>query len=100
MITHIVLFKLKDRRPEEITKARKKLMELAGRVPQLRSFEVGADIVRSERAFDLALLAAFDSWPIFRPTRFIRIMCKSGTTCGAWPRPLCPWIMKSSGPLG
>ena len=61
MITHIVLFKLKDRRPEEIAKARKKLMELAGRVPQLRSFEVGADIVRSERAFDLALLATFDS---------------------------------------
>ena len=61
MIMHIVLFKLKDRRPEEIAKARKKLMELAGRVPQLRSFEVGADIVRSERAFDLALLASFDS---------------------------------------
>jgi hypothetical protein len=61
MITHIVLFKLKDRRPEEIAKGRKKLMELAGRIPQLRSFEVGADIVRSERAFDLALLATFDS---------------------------------------
>jgi len=61
MIMHIVLFKLKDRRPEEVAKARKKLMELAGRVPQLRSFEVGADIVRSERAFDLALLATFDS---------------------------------------
>ena len=61
MIMHIVLFKLKDRRPEEVAKARKKLLELAGRVPQLRSFEVGADIVRSERAFDLALLATFDS---------------------------------------
>ena len=61
MIMHIILFKLKDRRPEEIAKGRKKLMELAGRVPQLRSFEVGADIVRSERAFDLALLATFDS---------------------------------------
>ncbi|MGA2959810.1 MAG: Dabb family protein [Thermodesulfobacteriota bacterium] len=61
MIMHIVLFKLKDRRPEEVAKGRKKLMELAGRVPQLRSFEVGADIVRSERAFDLALLATFDS---------------------------------------
>jgi hypothetical protein len=61
MITHIVLFKLKDRRPEEITKARKKLMELAGRVPQLRSLEVGENIVHTERAFDLALLATFDS---------------------------------------
>ena len=61
MIMHIVLFKLKDRRPEDVAKARKKLMELAGRVPQLRSFEVGANIVHSERAFDLALLATFDS---------------------------------------
>jgi len=61
MLKHIVLFKLKDRRPEEVAKAREKLMELAGRVPQLRSFEVGADIVRSERAFDLALVATFDS---------------------------------------
>ncbi|MDH4266048.1 MAG: Dabb family protein [Deltaproteobacteria bacterium] len=61
MIMHIVLFKLKDRRPEEVTKAREKLMELAGRVPQLRSLEVVADIVRAERSFDLALLATFDS---------------------------------------
>jgi hypothetical protein len=61
MIMHIVLFKLKDRRPEEVAKAREKLMELAGRVPQLRSLEVVADIVRAERSFDLALLATFDS---------------------------------------
>ena len=61
MIMHIVMFKLKDRRPQDVAKAREKLMELAGRVPQLRSFEVGANIVHSERAFDLALLATFDS---------------------------------------
>jgi hypothetical protein len=61
MIMHIVLFKLKDRRPQDVAKAREKLMELADRVPHLRSFEVGANIVHSERAFDLALLATFDS---------------------------------------
>jgi hypothetical protein len=61
MIMHIVLFKLKDRRVEEVAKAREKLMELAGRVPQLRSLEVGADVVRAERSFDLGLLATFDS---------------------------------------
>jgi len=61
MIMHIVLFKLKDRRGEEVAKAREKIMELAGRVDQLRSLEVGADIVRAERSFDLGLLATFDS---------------------------------------
>lgn len=61
MLVHIVLFKLKDRRPEEVAKAQKKLMGLAGRVPQLRSLEVGADMIHSERSYDLALLATFDS---------------------------------------
>lgn len=36
-------------------------MELAGRVPQSRSLEVGADIIHAERSYDLALLATFDS---------------------------------------
>jgi hypothetical protein len=36
-------------------------MELAGRVPQLRSLEVGADMVHAERSFDLALVSTFDS---------------------------------------
>jgi hypothetical protein len=61
MLMHIVLFKLKDRRPEEVTKAQKKLRELAGRVPQLRSLEVGSDIIHAERSYDLALVATFDS---------------------------------------
>jgi hypothetical protein len=34
MLMHIVMFKLKDRRAEEVAKARNKLMGLAGRVPQ------------------------------------------------------------------
>ena len=61
MLMHLVLFKLKDRRPEGVAKARNKIMELAGRVPQLRSLEVGADIVHAERSFDLALVSTFDS---------------------------------------
>ena len=61
MLMHIVLFKLKDRRPEKVVKAREKLLRLAGRVPQLRSLEVGVDLIHAERSYDLALLATFDS---------------------------------------
>jgi hypothetical protein len=61
MLMHIVLFKLKNRRPEEVVKAREKLLSLSGRVPQLRSLEVGEDIIHAERSYDLALLATFDS---------------------------------------
>jgi hypothetical protein len=54
MITHIVCFKLKDRSPESIASARAKLLVL-------RHLEVGADVIRSERSFDIALVTRFDS---------------------------------------
>ena len=61
MITHIVFFKLKDRSPENIDKAKEVLASLAGKIPQLRHFEVGVDILRTDRSFDLALVAKFDN---------------------------------------
>lgn len=61
MITHIVFFKLKDRSEENIKKTRGVLAAMEGKIPQLRSLEVGVDIVRSERSYDLALVAKFDS---------------------------------------
>ncbi len=61
MITHIVLFKLKDSSQESIRKAKDVLSSLAGKIPALRSLEVGADIIRSERSFHLALVARFDT---------------------------------------
>ena len=61
MITHIVLFKLLDRHPENIEKARAKLASLAGKIPQLRHFEVGTDVLHTDRSYDLALVAKFDT---------------------------------------
>lgn len=61
MITHIVFFKLKDRSPENIQRTYEVLAGMEGKIPQLRSLEVGIDVVRSERSFDLALTAKFDS---------------------------------------
>jgi hypothetical protein len=61
MITHIVLFKLKERTPEGIEKARGILLSMEGKVEQLRHLEVGVDLIHSERSADLALVTKFDS---------------------------------------
>ena len=61
MITHIVLFKLKDPTPEKMEETREVLERLRDRVPVLRSLEVGVDVLRKKRSYDVALTATFDS---------------------------------------
>ncbi len=61
MITHIVLFKLKDRSPENIEKARNVLSGMKGKIPQLRHLEAGVDVLHTERSYDIALVTKFDS---------------------------------------
>lgn len=61
MLTHIVLFKLKDTSAESIDKAKNVLLGMAGKVPQLRHLEVGVDVLHSERSYDIALYTKFDS---------------------------------------
>ena len=61
MITHIVLFKLKDRSRQNMEKASDVLLGMRGRIPQLRHLEVGIDMLHSGRSFDLALVTKFES---------------------------------------
>ena len=61
MITHVVLFKLKDRSPETIAKMVKMLKGLSGKVPQVKAIEVGTDVLRSERSYDISLTVKLDS---------------------------------------
>lgn len=61
MITHIVLFKLAEPTPATMTKAKELLLSMEGKVPMLRHLEVGVDLLRSERSYDLALYTRFDS---------------------------------------
>jgi hypothetical protein len=61
MITHIVFFKLIEPTSGNIAVIRGKLMAMSGKIPSIRSIEVGVDIVRSERSYDLALVTRFDS---------------------------------------
>jgi heme-degrading monooxygenase HmoA len=61
MLTHIVMFKLLDRSSESAQKAREVLMGMEGKISFLRHIEVGIDVLRSERSYDLALVTKFDS---------------------------------------
>lgn len=61
MITHIVLFKLAEPTAEIIAATRDKLLSMDGKVDLLRHLEVGVDVIRSERSYDIALTTRFDS---------------------------------------
>lgn len=61
MITHIVFFKLADPTAANIEATREKLESMRGKIDELRHLEVGVDLIRSERSYDLALVTRFDS---------------------------------------
>jgi hypothetical protein len=57
MFTHVVFMRLESQaRP----RAAQRLAALVYTVPSLRSVDVGADEVRSDRSWDLCLIARFD----------------------------------------
>ena len=60
MFTHIVLFKLRDRSPESIAATRVHLERMRLAIETLRELEIGVDIMRSGRSYDLALITRFD----------------------------------------
>lgn len=59
MITHVVLFKLKN--PSEIKKVAEMLLGLKKTVPVIRSLEAGEDVLRTHRSYDVALTVKFDT---------------------------------------
>lgn len=61
MITHVVLFRLKDRSAESVARAKRVLEGLSGKVPVLRHLEIGTDVIKSARSYDISLIAKFDT---------------------------------------
>lgn len=61
MVTHIVLFKLKDRTPENIEYTAQVLRNMEGKIDELQYIEVGVDVLHSERSYDIALITKFAS---------------------------------------
>jgi quinol monooxygenase YgiN len=61
MIKHIVLLKFKkDAQEAGIGELENKLRALPGEIPEIKSYEFGRDIVRSERSYDFALVSVFE----------------------------------------
>lgn len=61
MITHIVFFKLAEPTAANIATTKEKLESMVGKIQELRHLEVGVDVIRSERSYDIALVTKFDS---------------------------------------
>ena len=61
MITHVVLFKFKaDTTDADIDKLAQGLGGLPELIEDIREFRFGADVIRSERSYDLGLVSSFD----------------------------------------
>jgi hypothetical protein len=60
MLTHVVLYKLKDPSPEGLAAAKSQLESLRGRIPPLLELEVGLDVIHSARSYDIALIARLE----------------------------------------
>ena len=61
MVTHVVLFKMKSERAEDAASLAGRLKSMSSDLPMLRGLEVGVNEVASARAYDVALIARFDS---------------------------------------
>ena len=65
MLKHIVFWKFMDEaegrtKAENMEIIRDGLMSLVGRVPSLRSAEIGVDVLHSDASFDMCLICTFD----------------------------------------
>ena len=61
MIKHIVFMKFKAGvTDKDIQELEKGMGGLPGRIPEIKEYQFGRDIVHSERSFDFALVSAFD----------------------------------------
>jgi hypothetical protein len=59
VITHIVLFKLNN--PEDAIEVKRRLEALPAQIAEIRHYEIGIDIVRGERNYEVSLISKFDT---------------------------------------
>ena len=55
MIKHVVCFKLSDNSQEKKQETKQILLSMTGKVPQIKSIEVGTDFLGSARSYDVIL---------------------------------------------
>jgi len=61
MVKHIVMFKLKEKSPDNLKTLTSSLNEMKGQIETLRFLEVGEDFKGSDRSFDLVLTTHFEN---------------------------------------
>lgn len=61
MLKHIVMYKLKDNSAQAKKKLVDTFMSMKGKIKVLKGIESGADVLFSERSFDVALICTFDN---------------------------------------
>ena len=66
MIRHIVMFKIKDEYRDEIPQLVRNFYGMKGRIEGMLDLEAGADVLHSDRSYDLALITVFDSMESFQ----------------------------------
>ncbi len=59
MVKHIVLYKLKNKGDADEMIGR--FLSMRGKIPELKARVAGKDIIKSERAYDVALVCDFES---------------------------------------
>ncbi len=61
-LKHVVFIKFKDDiREEEISKLEELLGKLPDVIPEIKLYEFGRDVIRSERSYDFALISEFEN---------------------------------------
>ena len=61
MIKHVVMLKFKkDAQEAGIGELGKKLGALPAEIPEIKSYEFGRDVIRSDRSYDFALVSVFE----------------------------------------
>ena len=65
MIRHIVLFKIKDEYKDEIPQLVENFYGMKGKIEGMLDLESGADVLHSDRSYDLALITLFESREAF-----------------------------------
>lgn len=61
MFTHIVLFKLKEPTTENLKFVEKTLLSMNGMIKELKQLEVGVDVIKSDRSYDVGIITRFDN---------------------------------------
>ena len=61
MIRQIVMWKFREGEEENMLIFRDRLLALRGKIPEIRSMEVGINMNPSDRSFDAVLVSEFDS---------------------------------------